>query len=64
MKLKENVSVIRSGGRDCNCVAPLEFQVWIEKLLGILKEAVEKNDTSDYNGLKKLKNMYVFLTCI
>jgi hypothetical protein len=49
MKLKENVSVIRSGGRDCNCVAPLEFQVWLEKLLGILKEAIEKNDTSDYD---------------
>jgi hypothetical protein len=49
MKLKENVSVIRSGGRDCNCVAPLEFQVWLEKLLGILKEAVEKNDISNYD---------------
>lgn len=48
MKLKENVSVIRSGGRDCNCVAPLEFQVWLEKLLGILKEALEK-DRSDYD---------------
>jgi hypothetical protein len=47
MKLKENVSVIRSGGRDCNCVAPVEYGVWIEKLLGILKAAVEKNDTLD-----------------
>jgi hypothetical protein len=47
MKLKDNVSVIRSGGRDCNCVAPLEYGVWIEKLLGILKAAVEKDDTSD-----------------
>lgn len=47
MKLKENVSVIRSGGRDCNCVAPVEYGVWIEKLLGILKAAVEKDDTSE-----------------
>lgn len=47
MKLKENVSVIRSGGRDCNCVAPVEYGVWIEKLLGILKAAVEKDDTLD-----------------
>ena len=46
MKLKENVSIIRSGGRDCNCVAPLEYGVWIEKLLGILKTVVEKKDIS------------------
>jgi len=44
MNLKDKVSIIRSGGRDCNCVAPVEFQVWIEKLLGILKAAVEKDD--------------------
>lgn len=47
MKLKDNVSIIRSGGRDCNCVAPLEYGVWIEKLLGILKAAVEKDDSSE-----------------
>ena len=43
-KLKDNVAIIRAGGRDCNCVAPVEYGVWIEKLLGILKESVEKND--------------------
>jgi len=51
MKLKENVSVIRSGGRDCNCVAPVEYGVWIEKLLGILQAAVEKEDVSDYDNV-------------
>jgi len=47
MTLKNNVSVIRAGSRDCNCVAPVEYGVWIEKLLGILKAAVEKDISSD-----------------
>jgi len=51
MKLKENVSIIRSGARDCNCIAPVEYGVWIEKLLGILKAAVEKKDISSDDDL-------------
>ena len=48
MKLSDNIAIIRSGGRDCNCVAPVEYGFLIEKLLNILKSAVEEKNDTDY----------------
>ena len=48
MKLSDNIAIIRSGGRDCNCVAPVEYGFLIEKLLNILKSAVEEKNDKDY----------------
>lgn len=41
---RNNVSLIRSGGRDCNLTFPLEYSIWIEKFINILTEAVQKVD--------------------
>lgn len=39
LKIKKNVALIRSGGRDCNCILPIESGFWVEKLLELLKNA-------------------------
>lgn len=48
LKLKKNVSLIRSGGRDCNCVLPIELSCWIEKLLELLKDVSYRQEQMNY----------------
>jgi hypothetical protein len=38
---RNTVSLIRSGGRDCNLTFPAEYSIWIEKFLNILQESVK-----------------------
>jgi len=48
---RNNVSLIRSGGRDCNFSFPLEYSIWIEKLLNILQQAAQ-DDVPENQAMK------------
>ena len=53
---RNNVSLIRSGGRDCNFAFPVEYSIWILKLINILTEAVQKVDPE--NEAMQMKSPY------
>lgn len=51
-KLKYNVSLIRSGSRDYNCVVSIDYIVWVEKLLELLKDVFSNNKIEEVHNQK------------
>jgi hypothetical protein len=43
LKIIKKVSLVRSGGRDCNCTISIEHEFWVKKFLELLKNVSNKN---------------------